>query len=60
MAPRVDKALAASVAFAATFLIGTGMGWLIDYVADSGPCGLIIGILCGFVAATINGLYATR
>lgn len=40
--------------FVAGILLGGGAGWAIDYFAGWSPWGLIVGLLLGFGAGTLN------
>ena len=40
--------------FVAGILLGGGAGWAIDYFAGISPWGLIVGLLLGFAAGTLN------
>jgi ATP synthase protein I len=40
--------------FVAGVLLGGAIGWAIDYFAGISPWGLIVGLLLGFAAGTLN------
>jgi ATP synthase protein I len=40
--------------FVAGILLGSGAGWAVDYFAGISPWGLIVGLLLGFAAGTLN------
>jgi ATP synthase protein I len=40
--------------FVAGILLGGGAGWVLDYFAGVSPWGLIVGLLLGFAAGTLN------
>lgn len=40
--------------FVAGILLGGGVGWAIDYFAGISPWGLIVGLMLGFAAGTLN------
>lgn len=40
--------------FVAGILLGGGAGWALDYFAGISPWGLIVGLLLGFAAGTLN------
>jgi len=40
--------------FVAGILLGCGVGWAVDYFAGISPWGLIVGLLLGFAAGTLN------
>lgn len=46
--------------FFAGVLAGGGLGMLLDFVAKTGPWGLVAGILLGFAAGTLNVVRAAR
>lgn len=50
------RALRLSSEFIAGILVGSFIGWLIDYFAGTSPWGLIIFLLLGFAAGTLNAL----
>ena len=50
------RALRLSSEFVAGIVVGGLIGWLIDRVAGSSPWGLIVFVLLGFVAGTLNVL----
>jgi ATP synthase protein I len=50
------KALRISSEFVAGILVGGLIGWLIDHFAGSSPWGLIVFLLLGFAAGTLNAM----
>ncbi len=50
------RAMRLSSDFIAGILVGTFIGWLIDYFAGTSPWGLIVFLLLGFAAGTLNAL----
>ncbi len=40
--------------FVAGILLGGGFGWAVDYFAGWSPWGMIVGLLLGFAAGTLN------
>jgi ATP synthase protein I len=54
----LGKALRLSSEFVAGVLIGGLIGWAIDHFAGSSPWGLIVFLLLGFAAGTLNAMRA--
>lgn len=50
------QAMRLSSEFIAGIVVGTGLGWIIDYAAGTSPWGLIIFLLLGFGAGVLNVL----
>lgn len=50
------RAMRLSSEFVAGILVGCFIGWLIDYFAGTSPWGLIVFLLLGFAAGTLNAL----
>jgi ATP synthase protein I len=50
------QALKLSSEFVAGIAVGAGIGWLVDQIAGTSPWGLIVFLLLGFCAGTLNVL----
>lgn len=50
------RAMRLSSEFVAGILVGCFIGWLIDHFAGTSPWGLIIFLLLGFAAGTLNAM----
>jgi len=50
------RALRLSSEFIAGILLGIFVGWLVDYFTGWSPWGLIVFLLLGFVAGTVNAM----
>lgn len=50
----IAPALALGFDFLFTTAAGVFLGWLVDYGVKSGPWGLMVGLLIGFLAATVR------
>lgn len=44
----------------AGLLVGTGIGWAIDWLAGTGPWGMLVGLFFGFAAGMRNAIRAAR
>lgn len=55
----IAQAWRLSSEFVAGVLVGTGLGWAIDWFFGTQPWGLIIFVLLGFAAAVVNVMRAS-
>lgn len=49
--PDLGDLLGMGVALAACLVVGFGLGWLIDSLADTSPAFVLVGLLLGIVGA---------
>jgi ATP synthase protein I len=54
------QAMRLSTEFVVGILVGTGIGWFIDYAFGTKPWGMIIFLLLGFCAGVLNVLRAAN
>jgi ATP synthase protein I len=46
--------------FSAAVLVGSALGWAIDYFIGTAPWGLVVGLILGFCAGVMNVVRAAR